>query len=233
MIKHALLKAALAVAVGGLGLLGTPSAQADCTVNVGFCDGGSCTVNVSNCGPTCSTTVNLGQCSTNNFDPIGRRCRFVSNTDVSAEPDTQTGEQDAGPLIISAAAEVQCRIYVNGVEKARTAMHTADAGPAHVGAVAGQVAYHSVPGDVVAQCTVVQYDSGTTEWYHAGTTTAGTGYWKVATLTDPLVPGQCAQAITIDVNPQVCPVLLAIDSRIHDTTLEDTWQDCGPYSPII
>jgi hypothetical protein len=252
-----LLGFALSLALGGFGLLGSPAANAgNCTINLpnATCDGsctvnanscgstgtcdvntgdcrGDCTVNTGTCEPGATCTVNLGTCNGNvsgSPDPQGRKCRFVSNTDVTAEAQTQAGEADAGPLVLSASATLSCVIYVNGVAQptATVSAHSVDADPVHVATVAGVITYHSNVTDIVQECTVVAYDGGATIYWHPGPY-PGTGSWSTDSN-----PDRCGAAITIDINPEVCPFLLAIDARLN-TNLAETWQDCEPYSPFI
>ena len=167
------------------------------------------------------------------LDPQGRRCRFVSNTDPTAETDTQVGEADAGPIVLTdGPGTLSCAIYVNGAFSTQVASHSVGVNAtAQVAAVAGTISYHAIPSDVVAECTVITYDNGSVVYWHAGAT-PGLGTWDPA----PIVPANCGQAITIDPNPEACPVLLAIDARtvpLGVPSLADIWQDCGPYAPII
>ena len=257
MTSRRLVGFALALALGGFGLLGTPANAGNCTINLpdATCDGsctvnandckstgtcdvntgecaGDCTVNTGTCeqGGTC--TINLGTCTGSTSgppDPQGRKCRFVSNTDVTAEPQTQFGEADAGPLVLPAPGVLKCIIHVNGVPQlvgGTVSAHSVGTGSVHVAAVAGPITYHANITDIIDMCTVVAYDDGPTIYWHPGPYT-GTGTWSTDTTSS-----RCGRAITIDINPQVCPILLAIDVRLG-TPLAETWQDCEPYSPII
>lgn len=165
-------------------------------------------------------------------DPQGRKCGFTSGTDVTAEPDTQSGVAHAGPLLFDGPGTLSCQMYVNGTLEARADAHSADvAAGVSVAAVAKQIAFHSVPGDADAECTVYTYDDGRVIYWHASSSPVG-GTWDPA----PIVPANCAQAITIDPNPEACPVLLAIDARtvpLGAPSLAQIWQDCDPYRPII
>ena len=254
MTLRRLLRFALALTVAGFGLAGTPATagscpidppdtqcegncrinlnycgpQGQCDVNTGVCEG-ECAINAGECHDIC--TINPGQCDDggSTLDPQGRKCRFVSNTDVTAEPQTQLGEADAGPLVLPAAGTLSCVIHVNGVPQldgGTISAHSVDTGPVHVAAVAGVITYHANVTDVIDMCTVVAYDNGPAIYWHPGPY-PGTGSWSTDSN-----PSRCGNAITIDPNPQVCPVLLAIDARL-DTPLAETWQDCEPYSPII
>jgi hypothetical protein len=254
VISRRLLGFTVAFALGGFGLFGAPANAGDCTVNLpdatcdgsclvnanhcdsngtcdvntGYCDG-ACTVNTGTCNTGATCTVNLGTCNGNvsgSPDPQGRKCRFVSNTDVTAEAQTQSGEADAGPLVLSAAATLSCVIYVNGVPQTSVSAHSVDADPVHVATVAGIITYHSNVTDIVDECTVVAYDAGPTIYWHPGPY-PGTGSWSSDSN-----PSRCGAAITIDINPEVCPFLLAIDARAN-TNLAEIWQDCEPYSPFI
>jgi hypothetical protein len=100
-----------------------------------------------------------------------------------------------------------------------------DTGPVHVvPPFAKQISYHATPNDVVALCTAVTYDDGSTpQWYESGTPL---GSWQDG---NPNSLG--CTAITIDPNPYACPVLLSIP--VIGQTLADIWQDCGPYDPIL
>jgi hypothetical protein len=167
--------------------------------------------------------------------PIGRKCGFSSQTDVTAEAQTQSGVAYAGPLLSLTPGTFTCQIYVNGVaaSTARVSAHTNGAAVVNIAAVAGTITYHSFVTDVVDECTLFHGDDGTDLWWHVASETTDVlgSKWESGTPTDTSL---CGSATTIDPNPEACPPLLTIDKALNDgNLLSDTWQDCEPYGPII
>jgi hypothetical protein len=161
-------------------------------------------------------------------DPQGRKCTFTSNTDNTAEEDTQIGYIQGGPLELpDGGGTLNCNLLVNGAPTTANATgHSVGAGPVNVvEAHEAPISYHATPTDVVSLCTSITYDAGGTIYWHPDPLVPGLGTWN-GDSTD------CGLATSVDLNPQVCPVLLAIDARAG-TPLAETWQDCGPYDPIV
>jgi hypothetical protein len=189
-------------------------------------------------GAIVATSVIPAQAAPTDF-PIGRKCGFSSQTDVTAEAQTQSGVAYAGPLVSLTPGTFACQIYVNGVAApaGHAEAHTTATGPANVAVVAGAITYHSFVTDVVDECTLFHGDNGTELWWHvAQDTTDVTGSkWEDANNpATPLDTSLCGAATTIDPNPEACPPLLTIDKALNDgNLLSDTWQDCEPYGPII
>jgi hypothetical protein len=166
--------------------------------------------------------------------PIGRKCGFDSNTDVTAEAQTQTGVAYFGPLVADASGTVTCQIYVNGVSAGAAARVSSHTTVGNAAAGAGTITYHSNVTDVVDLCTTFVTDGGAQFWYHPAkdTTDVLGSKWESGPV--PADTSQCGSAITIDPNPEACPPLLTIDKAANDgNLLSNTWQDCEPYSPII
>jgi hypothetical protein len=163
--------------------------------------------------------------------PVGRKCGFHSQTDFTAESQTQFGEADGGPLVSLAPGTLTCQIYVNGVAQpdASVSGHTQGAAAAYVATAAGTVTFHSVITDVIAECTIFAFDGGATVWWHPGAIDQpNSGVWESGAIDTT----KCGQAIVIDPNPETCPELLTVD-KYAGTNLAVIWQDCEPYSPII
>lgn len=159
-------------------------------------------------------------------DPVGNKCAFNSATDVTTEPGIQTAVVRGGPLTTPGPGTwtLVCTIQTNQATHAGSGVEVTKSGTDVIVLEPTQRSYPATAADTVSLCTELR--QGTSRLYWTGGATPGTGTWG----TDP--NALCGQAITIDPNPQACPVLLAIDARLG-TTLADTWQDCGPYSPII
>lgn len=162
-------------------------------------------------------------------DPQGRKCGFNSATDVTTEPGVQTGAINAGPLVTFEPGVLVCSVHVNnnshdGAVATALPIPCVGVGAVNVCAGGGPIKYNATAADSVSLCT--EFDGASGTWYWSGGTIPGTGTWSQD------ASSSCGQATTIDPNPQACPILLAIDQRLG-TPLADTWQDCGPYSPII
>jgi hypothetical protein len=158
-------------------------------------------------------------------DPQGRPCAFTATTDRLAEAQTQTGEVDAGPLVTAEPGTLGCQVYVNGVAAPTGSAwaHSVAVGAGHLATLAATIAFRATIYDDVALCTTWSPDAGGVAWFDEATAT-----WQRG----PLDPGRCAPQVAVDLNPQACPPLLAVD-RVAGTPLADVWQGCEPYAPLI
>jgi hypothetical protein len=161
--------------------------------------------------------------------PIGPTCHLTSNTDVTAEAQSQIGLVSVGPLVAHKPGTVTCQIFVNGVPPSETSL-SAHTGTGNVAVNAGTINYRTTVGDVVSLCTFFDGDDGSQLWHRPGATTDPlASMWETGRPTNT---NDCSPATMIDPNPQACPPLLTID-RHAGTNLAVIWQDCEPYGPIL
>ncbi len=178
--------------------------------------------------------------------PDGFLCGFTSVTNPNAEANTQTGEIDGGPLIVTDAAgnptggTLTCTIQVGANN-----LHSSPDAPggkvsAHGDGVVvippSVVSYTAAPEQNVYLCTQFTYDNGRTVYWHADNDddpTTDTGHWTE----DP--NKECGLAISastpsdgpihdleILIDGIICPELKKL--LPPDGDIANVW-DCPPY----
>lgn len=167
----------------------------------------------------------------------GAKCAFNSATDVSAEAGHQTGAWRAGVLITLEAGRLHCSIHVNN--------NTHDGAPAADPSASidyvstGDAVVIETPAPLNYAATAADTVSACAEWYPANGDP--TLYWVSP---NPLVPtdqghwdtsatATCGEALSIEPNDPECRVWKSADNALGTTIIEDTWQDCEPYPPLI
>jgi hypothetical protein len=170
-------------------------------------------------------------------------CEFFSTTDPTAQPGTQTGELSGGPLVLQdsttllpGSGTLTCRIQVTVSNHTGTGPAVSGHGNGVVNTGASEISYTAADTDNVYLCGEFTDDSDGTTYYWDDT-------HSVWVANNPLV--DCGLAISAGgsddpvlgpvfdtLNATVCPVLLAIDSRLN-TPLAQTWGDCENSVPII
>jgi hypothetical protein len=177
----------------------------------------------------------------------GRRCSFGSTTNPGAEPDTQTGQIQAGPAVINDGGTppgVHSGHFVCTIQVSASTHAGPDAasvtGPDTTGVIAaqGQVTYTAGDDAPVYLCTEIVVDGQS--WYYDDPTVVGaTGTWTTSSsascgLATSLDPGNDPTVLAIEglIDAIICPVLAIVFPPEGDVTLPDpvgkVW-DCPPY----
>jgi len=166
-------------------------------------------------------------------EPIaGSKCLINSATDVASEAGHQTGIWRAGPLITGEAGTLHCSIHVNndlhsGAKSATTDYTTTL--PVLVGEPR-PLNYAATAADDVSVCSEWEPANGDPIQYWVNPPplpSTEQGHWT----TDP--NAHCGPALSIEPNDPECRIWKSIDNALGTTLIEDTWQDCEPYPPLI
>ena len=172
----------------------------------------------------------------------GLICQFFSSTDPTAEAGTQTGELSGGPLVLTdsttnlpGSGTLTCRIQVTTPNHTGSGPSVSGHGTGVVTAGPSEISYVAADTDNVYLCGEFTDDSTGTTYYWDDTNSV----WSTSNTVD------CGLAVSAGgsddpvlgpvfdlLNATVCPVLLAVDTRLG-TDLAGIWQDCEPYAPII
>ena len=176
--------------------------------------------------------------------PSGFLCGFSSISNPTAEPGTQTGEIDGGPLVIVDAegntgeGTLTCTIQVNQGTHAGTGVSVSGQSTNSVVVIPPSVvSYQAGEEDVVFLCT--EFDPGApggndSLYFHSSNDPAVEGHWSL----DPT--SACAQATSAgggDIFDPIEPVILLLDTIIciplailfpPEGDIPNVW-DCPPY----